>query len=176
MTMAKKFDIKTFSLRFIAGASVAITCFYCTIEVAWPAVCRMQKSFNQRKAAAQKANLIQAGAAKIIPLTSSDKGCSNQKLVAYAHACKHISKSHIKLLEYLEFQPHTAFSKRDIYNLFAENVPKASRNMAVFVAWLGFLERANFIQVHAGRIGLTKVGLEFLQYTRQNKYFSPCSY
>lgn len=166
--MAETFNLKTFSVRFLASASVAVTCFYCITQIAWPSVCRMQVLFNERKENSNKQDLVLNNPKKVTQL-SENSACKLQKLISCTY--KHISRSHLKLLEYLEFYYGVTFSEREIYQIFAKNVPAAYRNITAFSAWLNFLEKSNFIQVQAGKICLTNVGLEFLQHTRQKRYF-----
>ncbi len=168
--MAK--TLKIFLLRFIAGGCVVIACFYCITQIAWPLVCKMQVQFNEKKANANKINLVSPHL-KAVSLNgkTGDKECVLQKVAYYENTYKRVSRSHIKLLEYLEFHYGVAFSEKDIYQIFAKNVSTAHKNMPAFFTWLNFLKNSNFIQVQAGKICLTKLGVEFLQFVRQKNYF-----
>lgn len=164
--MAKQtFSLKIFLVYLIAIGSIAVLCFYCTTHVAWPLVCKMQADYNERKSQKKlkdedsKAALLKKDYAK------------DRRLQRASFLDRRILKSHIKLLEYLEFHYGIAFSEKDIYEIFIQNTSASNKNMSAFFRCLSFLKKSNFIQAQAGKICLTDEGVKFLKQVRQKNYF-----
>lgn len=172
-------NFKVFAIRFSAGVFIAVGCFYCIIEIAWPEVCKMQVQYNERKSsnkAKESSNpkgnyhLKVAFKNKI-----SLKPASWKQLAFYDNAYKSISKSQLRLLEFLELHYGSTFFEKDIFPVFTKNVSVKKRNMSTFFRWLSYLEGVHLIKVQSGEISLTQEGKEFLQQVRQKKHFISCS-
>jgi len=158
---------KLFLFRFTLSVGIALSCFYCITAIAWPAVRKMQATYNQKKNVQRTVD-----PASDYLKESSFKGVKRkayelQKVAFYENAYKHISKNQLKLLEFLEFHQNKSLLKKDAYQGFLKNVSANDRNMPTFFKWLHDFKNWQLVKVHFDKVCLTEIGEEFLQYARE---------
>lgn len=158
---------KVFLFRCALSVGIALSCFYGITEIAWPAVCKMQATYNYRKNG-QKINTTAVECLKEASLKSTKKKDFQLHRVAfYESTYKRISKNQLKLLEFLEFYHKNGLLKKDVYQIFLKNVSVTDRNMPTFFKWLRDFKNWQLIRVQFGEVRLTEIGGEFLQYARE---------